>query len=671
MKNAFICLFFFVLYSVASAQRFYTLDDDKHYMDSLIKITNETKSDSIRCLNLFKLSDIFRRNKSIELYKNYLKKANTIAPEYSFLSALSIYYNASVYLMNGDVEGYGKQLTEANEKLKKYTNPFAFSMRAFILKNLAVLQQMKDNESEATRILINEAIPLAKKSDDLEVMSTIYTNLGIIFMNNGNRKKANDYFNKAITSAEKAEEHSHQFLEIKLQAYINYAENATQLNKAEEAKAALNKAFEILKNYPESNLNGIFYQAKGLLQHGLSDFEEAIKSYDLGIKSCELHHDKDLSNGLKFVKAQALSKLWKYAEARDLLIKMEEEGHPSAEDRKMYYNQIIINCDKMGDIKNGYKYSEKYIQLTDSLYQSNTKREITELEAKYNTAEKEKEINQLEAQRQRAIITSERNYILFGSLSFVLLLVVAFLWKNNVSQKKLAVEIEKNYAQNLLTLKNQKEMEIMQAAISGEEKERKRIARDLHDGIGSRLSTLKMRLATTLKNDAINPSEQETVADLLNVSISELRQVAYNLVPETLLKLGLEHALSDLCYSLQTTSVSIVFHASEIKQSISESNQITIFRIVQELINNALKHSECNEIIVDCSQNQNLFLITVEDNGIGFDAEMTDEYMGLGLKNLKNRVALLNGKMDIQSAFGKGATFNIELNIEIINEQSL
>lgn len=671
MQIRLISVFFIVLCHLANGQRFYTLDDDKSYIDSLEKIIVETKSDSVRCLNLFKLSDIFLRNRSVELYKDYLKKANTIAPQNTFLSDLSVYYNASTYLADRDMEGYGKQLTEANEKLKKYSLPVAFSMRAFIFKNLAVLQQMKDNEGEATRILINEAIPLAKKSKDLEVMCTIYTNLGIIFMNNGNREKANDYFGMAINSAERALVHSHQFLEIKLQAYINYAENATQLNKAEEAKQSLNKAFEILKKYPESNLNGIFYQAKGLLQHGLNNFEEAIKSYDLGIKNCERHHDKSLAKSLKFVKAQSLSNLQKYAQARDILMEMDTEGHQSAEDTKMYYNQIIINCDKMGDMKNAYKYSKKYIQLTDSLYRSNTKREITELEAKYNTAEKEKEINQLEAQRQKTIITSERNYILFGSLSFVLLLVVAFLWKNTINQKKLAVEIEKNYAQKLLALKNQKEIEIMQATISGEEKERKRIARDLHDGIGSRLSTLKMRLANTLKNDTTNQSEQETISDLLNVSISELRQVAYNLVPETLLKLGLEHALSDLCYSLRTPSLGIVFHAGEIKQSISESNQITIFRIVQELINNALKHSECTEIIVDCSQNQNLFLITVEDNGVGFNAEMTDEYLGLGLKNLKNRVALLNGKMEILSALGKGATFNIELNIEMINGQSV
>lgn len=671
MQIRLVCFIFVVLCNFANGQRFYTLDDDESYIEGLKKIVVETKSDSIRCLSLFKLSDIFRRNKSIELYKDYLKKANTIAPQNPFLSDVSIYYNASDYLIHGDIEGYGKKLTEANEKLEKYNIPMALSMRAFIFKNLAVLQQMKDNEREATRILINDAIPVAKKSEDLEVMSTIYTNLGIIFMNNGNRERANDYFSMAINSAERAIVHSHQFLEIKLQAYINYAENATQLNNAEEAREALSKAFEILKGYPESNLNGIFYQAKGLLHHGLSDFVEAIKSYDLGIKNCELHHDKVLAKSLKFVKAQSLSKLEKYKEARDLLIQMDEEGHQSAEDTKMYYNQIIINCDKMGDVKNGYKYSKKYIQLTDSLYQSNTKKEIAELEAKYNTAEKEKEINQLEAQRQKTVITSERNYILFGSLSFVLLLVVAFLWKNTISQKKLAAEIEKNYAQNLLALKNQKEIEIMQAAIAGEEKERKRIARDLHDGIGSRLSTLKMRLASALKNNTGNQNEKETIVDLLNISISELRQVAYNLVPETLLKLGLEHALSDLCYSLQTSSVRIEFHASEIKQTITESNQITIFRIVQELINNALKHSECTEIIVDCSQNQNLFLITVEDNGVGFDPKTTGEYLGLGLKNLKNRVDLLNGKMEIETAPAKGATFNIELNIEIVNEQSV
>jgi signal transduction histidine kinase len=110
--------------------------------------------------------------------------------------------------------------------------------------------------------------------------------------------------------------------------------------------------------------------------------------------------------------------------------------------------------------------------------------------------------------------------------------------------------------------------------------------------------------------------------------------------------------------------VSIVFISNQIQDSIKETNQINIFRIVQELLNNALKHSNCTEIVVDCSQNEDLFLITVEDNGIGFNTNDVSNYKGLGLKNIKNRVDLLKGKLDIKSNSTSGSIFNIEIRIE-------
>lgn len=667
MKRFQLSLFFIVLFHLANAQRFYTLGDDKNYVDSLTLLIKESKSDSIRCLNFFKLSDLFRRNKNLYLASDYLNAANAIAPKFQFLSDLSCYYNAANHLKQGDYEEYGRQLILANEKLKKYNNITAYSFRAFILKNIAALEQMKNNEKGALRILIHEAMPLAEKSGDFEIMSALYNNLGIIFMNNDDRGKAFNYLTLAINYAERSKTPSPTLLESKLHAYINNAENSTQLNKLSNAKESLDKAFQVLKNYPESNLNAIFYQARGLHQHGLAEFKEAITSYNLGIKNCELNADKVTLNNLKFIKSQSLNKLERYAEARDLLIEIVENYSQNADDAKMCYNQIIINCEKVGDIKNGYKYSKKYMALTDSLYKTNSKKEIVELEAKYNTAEKEKRINQLEAQKQQAILTSEKNQlnnILFGVFSFVLLLIISFLWKYYHDQKKLSAEKEKNYTQNLTALKNQKEIELMQATISGEEQERKRIARDLHDGIGSRLSSLKMRLIHMSKNTReTEVKEMEVFTALLNDSINDLRQVAYNLVPETLLKLGLEEALRDLCHTLKTDAVSINFHASEIKKTISESNQITLFRIVQELINNALKHSECTEIIVDCSQNEHLFLITVEDNGIGFKKEELESFSGLGFKNIKNRIDLLNGKLEIETSLNNGTIFNIELNV--------
>ncbi|WP_370519384.1 sensor histidine kinase [Flavobacterium sp. 9AF] len=206
----------------------------------------------------------------------------------------------------------------------------------------------------------------------------------------------------------------------------------------------------------------------------------------------------------------------------------------------------------------------------------------------------------------------------------------------------------------------------MQAVIQSEEAERKRIARDLHDGIGSRLSSLKMQISQLSSKD-IPMLEIERITTDLNNSISDLRQTAYNLIPETLLKLGLELALQDLCISMATEKMPITFSAYEIQKNIKESNQITIYRIVQELLSNALKHSNCDEIFLECSQNDDLFLISFEDNGIGFNPNNMNNFTGLGLKNIQNRIAILNGKLDLKSS-NSGTIFNIELHIQTNHE---
>jgi two-component system, NarL family, sensor kinase len=664
MRKTLIVILFLIVYQALVSQRIYTLNDDQNFIDSLKLIVQTTKSDSLRCITNFKLADLYRRNKNTKLSSEYLNLANTAAPKFSFLNDVALFYNASTYFSKGDFKTCEELLLRANEKLKKYPIDASYSLRALILKNISVLNQIKDNDKEAMRVLLEEAVPVAKKSDDFEVLSGLYKGIAIILMNENDRKKAAHYLDLATTNVEKAKKSSYTLQESKLDTYILCAENLLELGKYKDAKASLNKAYHILKNYPESNLNGLFHYSQGLYYYKLNQFDNAIKSYDKGIENCILNKDKVALTRFKSAKYKSLIGLKKYLNARDLLIELLDSGNLFALDKKNYSKEIVDVCKKINDTKNGYKYSLLYIKLSDSLYDANSKKEIEALEAKYNNAEKEKQISQLEAQKQKAILVSENGKLyngLFALLSFILVLIVVFLWKHANSQKKLAFEKEKNYQNSLTTLKNQKEIEVMQAAISGEEIERKRIARDLHDGVGSMLSSLKMRLVKTQSNDSIDRKEIEDISVILNNSITELRHVAYNLVPEALLKLGLEHALSDLCHALKTDTTTIHFQANEINKNISERNQITIYRIVQELLNNALKHANGTEILVDCSQNKNSFYLTIEDNGIGFDMNKSHTFVGLGLKNLKNRVDLLNGKIEIDSTNNGGTMFNIEL----------
>jgi signal transduction histidine kinase len=658
MKKLHWIVLFFLFTKSLHSQRFNSLNDNSKFIDSITTIIKTTKNDSIKCLYSFKIADLYRRNNNINKFNEYLKIGNSISKKYDYLYDLSGYFNALKHVVKGDIESYSKEITVTLNKLKKHKYSSSYEMQAIIAQNLSIIRRMQDNEKESMRLLVEVAIPAAIKSKNSEILSDQYKLVAIALMNISDRKKADFYFEKAIVEIDKANKLSPILLESKIELYIVAAENLIYLEKFREGRELLNKAFLKLKNYPKSNLNGLYYYSDGLYYQKLKKYKLALSSYEKGIRASELNNDLQSMNRFKFVSYQTYFEQENYKKAKEILLDLIINGSLFAQEKKDYYKEVSATYFKLGDYKNAFKYIEKYTVMNDSIVESQSKNQVLTLEVKFNKVENEKKIKELENQKYNAILAAENTklyIILISLLSFVLLLSVYFLWRNAVTQKQLTIEKEINYNQSISFLKNQKENEVMQAMINGEELERKRIARDLHDGIGSRLSALKMKLSQSVFDNF------EDIYQMLTNAIIELRQVSYNLLPETLLKLGLELALKDLCHSLETNKVSINFISNEIQKTISESNQITIFRIIQEMINNALKHSNCTEILVDCSQNENLFLITVEDNGVGFNPNSMDEFSGLGFKNIKNRIALMNGKLSINSSKNSETSINIEL----------
>lgn len=650
-------------------QHIYTLGDDAIFADSLTRLIEGTPSDSSKCINAYKLATLYGINKKQDLSETYQNLANTISERSNsaYLKHMGMFYNAYRFISKGDVESYTQAMVNVNKLLKPYHDTLALIIRAQALKNLSVLFQIKQEEAKAMRVLLTEAIPLAKQSGNAETLAHLYKMVAVLFINLNEPDKANKYLEQAVKLIGQGNRRSFMLNESKIEIYTVYAENAVAMGKFQAAKAVLDKSFAILKKYPNSNLNGCYYYSLGYFFHKQNQFNKAIENYNKGIEKTQLYGDRLSLTRIQFAKYKSLYALNCFTEARDILIQMEAEGTYFAQDKKNNYKEIMKCCEKIGDVKNGYLYAQKYIQLSDSLYEVKREKEVLELETKYNAVEKEKQIVTLKAQHEQAQLKAENerlNSFLLTVLALFFLVALFFLWKNYKSQKKIAAQQQLNHKQQLEALDHQKNIEVMQAIITTEELERKRIARDLHDGIGSRLSALKMKVAD-VKGMSENPNDMAAVTNLLNMSISELRQVAYNLLPEALLKLGLENALQDLCDSLKSESVRVNFHANQLKNDIIEAHQIVIYRIVQELVNNALKHAQCTEILVDCSQNGSLVLLAVEDNGLGYSNEKIKATEGLGLKNLKNRVEMLNGKMDIISEVGKGTSVNIELNIQL------
>lgn len=649
------------------SQSYNSLANDQKVLDSLTAVFESVESDSLKCITGFKLASIYYKNNNLQKGNLFLKAANRLIKKNTYLKDIAYYYNAIQHLpLSSDekaINDFRESYEKANLRLAKYRTYEIYSLRSTILFNLALVYQRQNNDLKAINLLIKEAIPLAKSANNKIEIANIYRFLGLIFYNRDDLLKAEQYVRLAIETLEAQKIEHESYEENLLEFYLFYVEILSHNNQLPAAKVYLRKAKTLLDKHEHSNMLTDYYLAEGSLAHQSKRFKKAVVIFDKGIKKAALDGDSYSSIYFKLMKFESLKELKRYHEARNLLLEVFSDKDINIEDKKNYSKDLSWIYKQLSDFPNALKYSEQYITLNDSLKDIFNKNEIAAIESKFKNKENEDKIRALEIEKQKALLKESNDRLsifAFGLMSVILLLATVLLIKNSKNQKRLAVQQEINYTQTLSSFKIKKKLEVMQAMIDGEEAERKRIARDLHDGIGSRLSALKMQLQTAAGFET-NPSELENFSVLLSQCIMELREVAFNLMPETLLKLGLELALKDLCHSLSNDNTVVVFHANDICEEIEDNDQITIFRIIQELIINALKHADCSEILVDCSQNHDLFLITVEDNGTGFNWNEVNEYSGLGLKNIKNRIELLKGKLEVHSKQNKGSVFNIEL----------
>jgi two-component system, NarL family, sensor kinase len=278
-------------------------------------------------------------------------------------------------------------------------------------------------------------------------------------------------------------------------------------------------------------------------------------------------------------------------------------------------------------------------------------------EARYKTLEKETQIQLQQVQlRQKSTL----NYILAGSAAA--LFIISLLTYFNYRQK------QKLQQQRITELETEKKLAATEAVLKGEAQERTRLAKDLHDGLGGMLSGIKYSFQTMKGNLIMTPENQqafERSMDMLDSSIKEMRRVAHNMMPEALVKFGLDTALKDFCNDINQSGVlKINYQSTNLGSAvIDQTTAITIYRIVQELINNTIKHAGASSAIVQVDKAVNGITLTVEDDGKGFDTKILEYKGGIGWSNIQSRIDYLKGKLDVQSQPGKGTSVLVELNI--------
>jgi two-component system NarL family sensor kinase len=324
---------------------------------------------------------------------------------------------------------------------------------------------------------------------------------------------------------------------------------------------------------------------------------------------------------------------------------------------KNIYTVLSYITARDGDFKTSLWAKQKYDSIQETLLNEQVIKSTTELEKKYESEKKDKQIILQKAQLQKRRIL---NYVLIGSAA--ILLIISLLSYRNYKQKQILQQ------QRINELEKEKQLTATEAVLKGEEQERTRLAKDLHDGLGGMLSGIKYSFQTMKGNLVMTPDNQqafERSMDMLDSSIKEMRRVAHNMMPEALVKFGLDTALKDFCNDInQSGAIRVTYQSIGLENAVIEhTNAITIYRIVQELINNTMKHAAAKSAIVQVSKTNALISITVEDDGKGFDPVILQGAKGIGWTNIQSRVEYLRGKLDVQSEPGKGTSVHIELNV--------
>jgi two-component system NarL family sensor kinase len=327
------------------------------------------------------------------------------------------------------------------------------------------------------------------------------------------------------------------------------------------------------------------------------------------------------------------------------------------------YEAMAKTYEEAGDYQNSLDYYKKYMTLRDSVYQAEKSKQIFELETKYQIERKEKEILSLRLKEKK------RNYSIIVLALVIVVLSFSGLYIIYTIRRKRIIAEQANEIkeQKILQLEKDRQLYAAHALLEGEEKERGRMSRDLHDGLGGMLSGIKLKLTNMKGNYVINQENADQfdhAINLLDTSINELRRVAHNMMPEALIKFGLKDALQDFCDQISTNkNLSLRFNFFGEHKRFENSLEIALYRIAQELVNNALKHAKATEIIVQVVQEDNRIHLTVMDNGQGFDQSKINDLKSSGLQNIKARVESFNGHIDIDSIPGKGTEIGVEFKI--------
>ena len=551
----------------------------------------------------------------------------------------------------------------------KETNDSIAISNGYNLKGVAL---SKFGNIEEAIALLYDALEIRMNYNDPEKIALTYLDIGNVNFNQGvNYEYKEDTIN-ADREYMKALGHYNKALDYSFQSNDSIAISKSFQNIG----AAYYRLYEYEKSisyndssyiwFPDSlkylvfgslKANSISCKHEMGIQVDIAEYQELIvhfKRYNL----IEQWIEHDISLAVFYYNSIRVDEAIEVLNEADSLASMIK----NAQYQLQVYDHLVELYKHKKNFKRGLHYHELYDSLTNKIAGVETSKLINELELKYNTEKTEKELaNERFEKSSRELSIQRLKVTLIGAITFILALIIFILQRQRINRLK-RKQIEEQHSREVTNLLSDQELKSVEAMLEGQDFERKRIAEDLHDRLGSTLSAAKMYVeSSALQGNESENNKANKACELLDQAIDDARGIAHNLVSGTLSKFGLYAALLDLKETIEGAGqVKVSINFEETDSRFQSDIEINLYRIIQEAFSNALKHARASLLIIDLLEDQYTVNIFISDNGRGFNKNYVER--GMGLKNIEARVTKLGGELEIESHRATGTRYHIKLN---------
>lgn len=525
-----------------------------------------------------------------------------------------------------------------------------------ILNKLGIISQKK-GEIQAALDYNLKALEIYTQLKDLRSQAMITNNIAILHNNLAQYERAREY----LRSAYKLK------LEIKDSSeaggtLVNLGNAFLGEKRNDSAKHYFFNALEILLNCngSEEYIAGS-YSSLGHVFKAEGQFEEAIENYN-----------KALSFRRKAQDQHALALTFGHIADVYLLQKMPDKAKPFLDSTNSISKEIDAKLElaenyksfseyyrQKGNADSAHAYYERAYQLREIILGEESRNAVAEMETRFETEKKEKEIAELNEDKAEAELAMARQRFWIIALLAIAIIIVLSAFFLNYRRKQRA---EARLAEQELSFRK----ELLDRTVLAQEEERQRIAKDLHDGLVQSLAALKLGIQNGLKKVSLKADAEPIFSEhirQLDEAANEARGISHQMMPRALTESGLVRAMDDMLNkTLGNTEIEYHFeHFGVEEERLKQSIEVSVYRIAQELVNNVIKHSQASHVEIQLLKNKNHLILHVEDDGAGFELSDKQKQSGIGLSNIFSRASAVNGEVNYEKGEPKGTIANVRV----------